>query len=98
MLDLAEEGFTPPATSGMSAIGLSLARGTVPDETTILNFRHLLEQHGLPRGTFDTVKAYLQTASLLLRQRKLCLPTMASPEPGGMLGLCLGLTCTCILR
>jgi IS5 family transposase len=27
--------------------GLSLARGTVPDETTILNFRHLLEQHGL---------------------------------------------------
>ena len=82
MLDLAEEGFTPPATSGMSAIGLSLARGTVPDETTILNFRHLLEQHGLPRGTFDTVKAYRQTASLLLRQRKLCRPPMASSKPG----------------
>ena len=29
--------------------GLSLARGTVPDETTILNFRHLLEQHGRAR-------------------------------------------------
>src|SRR5690348_13964057 len=46
--------------------GLSLARGTVPDETTILNFRHLLEQHGLAREIFDT--AYLQSAGLLLRQ------------------------------
>src|SRR6201993_4505570 len=43
--------------------GLSLARGTVPDETTILNFRHLLEQHGLAREIFDTVKAHLQTAA-----------------------------------
>ena len=48
--------------------GLSLARGTVPDETTILNFRHLLEQHGLAREIFETVKAYLQAAGLLLRQ------------------------------
>src|SRR6476469_3387074 len=48
--------------------GLSLARGTVPDETTILNFRHLLEQHGLAREIFDPVKTHLQTAGLLLRQ------------------------------
>src|SRR5246127_2048775 len=48
--------------------GLSLARGSVPDETTILNFRHLLEQHGLAREIFDTVKAHLQDAGLLLRQ------------------------------
>ena len=48
--------------------GLSLSRGTVPDETTILNFRHLLEQHGLAREIFDTVKAHLQAAGLLLRQ------------------------------
>ncbi len=48
--------------------GLSLARGTVPDETTILNFRHLLEQHGLAREIFDTVKAHLQAAGLLPRQ------------------------------
>jgi len=49
-------------------VGLSLARGAVPDETTILNFRHLLEQHGLAREIFDTVKAHLQAAGLLLRQ------------------------------
>jgi IS5 family transposase len=48
--------------------GLSLSHGTVPDETTILNFRHLLEQHGLAREIFDTVKAQLQAAGLLLRQ------------------------------
>jgi IS5 family transposase len=48
--------------------GLSLARGTVPDETTILNFRHLLERHGLAREIFDTVKTHLQAAGLLLRQ------------------------------
>jgi IS5 family transposase len=48
--------------------GLSLARGTVPDETTILNFRHLLERHGLAREIFDTVKAHLQASGLLLRQ------------------------------
>src|SRR5512142_2214659 len=48
--------------------GLSLARGSVPDETTILNFRHLLEQHGLAREIFDAVKSHLQAAGLLLRQ------------------------------
>ncbi len=40
----------------------------MPDETTILNFRHLLEQHGLAREIFDIVKAHLQAAGLLLRQ------------------------------
>ena len=48
--------------------GLSLSRGALPDETTILNFRHLLERHGLARAIFDTVKVHLQKAGLLLRQ------------------------------
>ena len=37
-------------------------------ETTILNFRHLLERHGLAREIFETVTAHLQAAGLLLRQ------------------------------
>jgi IS5 family transposase len=49
--------------------GFSLARGTVPDETTILNFHHLLEQHGLAREIIEAVKVHLQAAGLLLRQR-----------------------------
>ena len=38
--------------------GLRLA-GPLPDETTILNFRHLLERHGLGRGLFEEINAYL---------------------------------------
>ena len=48
--------------------GLSLARGSVPDETTILNFRHLLERHGLAVRIFDAVKAHLEAAGVPLRQ------------------------------
>ena len=48
--------------------GLSLARGSVPDETTILNFRHLLERHDLAREIFEAVKAHLEAAGVLLRQ------------------------------
>ena len=33
--------------------------GPIPDETTILNFRHLLERHGLGRGLFEEIKAHL---------------------------------------
>ena len=48
--------------------GLSLSHGTVPDETTILNFRHLLERHNLSVAIFEAVKKHLQGAGLLLRQ------------------------------
>jgi len=48
--------------------GLSLAQGSVPDETTILNFRHLLERHSLGKKLFEAVEAHLQDAGLLLRQ------------------------------
>ena len=37
--------------------GLRLT-GPLPDETTILNFRHLLERHGLGRG-FEEINAHL---------------------------------------
>lgn len=48
--------------------GLSLTHGSVPDETTILNFRHLLERHELSRAIFEAIRAHLETAGLLLRQ------------------------------
>jgi IS5 family transposase len=49
-------------------VGLSLSHGSVPDETTILNFRHLLERHDLSAAIFEAVKKHLQGAGLLLRQ------------------------------
>src|SRR5262249_56708626 len=48
--------------------GLSLAKGGVPDEMTILNFRHLLERHDLARQIFEAVKGYLRAQGLMLRQ------------------------------
>jgi IS5 family transposase len=39
----------------------------VPDETTILRFRHLLEQHGLTHAIFDSITGLLEGRRLLLR-------------------------------
>ena len=35
-------------------VGLRLS-GPLPDETTILNFRHLLEEHELGEGLFEDI-------------------------------------------
>lgn len=48
--------------------GLSLTRGSVPDETTILNFRHLLEKHQLAEQLLAQINALLSERGLLLRQ------------------------------
>ncbi|UJB17025.1 IS5 family transposase [Xanthomonas translucens] len=40
----------------------------IPDETTILNFRHFLERHGLAPKLLEAVNRHLQGKGLLLRQ------------------------------
>lgn len=39
--------------------GIDLGRAPVPDETTIMNFRHLLEKQELDSAMLDTVNLYL---------------------------------------
>ena len=46
--------------------GLSLER--IPDETTILNFRRLLEKHELAAGILEVINDYLGDRGLSLRQ------------------------------
>ena len=58
--------------------GLSLARGAVPDETTILKFRHLLERHDLARQIFEAIKGHLQAKGLMLRQGTIVDATIVS--------------------
>jgi IS5 family transposase len=48
--------------------GLELGDDAIPDETTILNFRHLLERHDLTRAIFEAVNAYLRERGILLRE------------------------------
>ena len=48
-------------------VGLRFS-GPLPDATTILNFRHLLEQHGLGQGLFEEINAHLESQGLRLRE------------------------------
>ena len=46
---------------------VKLGEDTVPDESTILRFRHLLEPHQLTAAMFDAVKRLLTEQRLLLK-------------------------------
>ncbi len=46
------------------SVGIDLGREPVPDETTILNFRHLLERHELGDQLLQSVAEYLQTQGM----------------------------------
>jgi len=48
--------------------GIDLEVDVLPDETTILNFRHLLEKHNLTKQIFEKTKQYLTDKGLLLRE------------------------------
>lgn len=47
--------------------GIELGDDRIPDETTILNFRHLLERHGLTEAIFAEVNAHLADKGITLR-------------------------------
>ena len=48
-------------------VGIELGEDAVPDESTILRFRHLLEEHELTAQIFATVNTLLTEKRLLLR-------------------------------
>lgn len=48
-------------------VGLELGEDAIPDESTILRFRHLLERHQLTAQLFDAVRALLEERRLLLK-------------------------------
>ncbi len=48
--------------------GIDLAQDNIPDATTILAFRHFVEQHHLAKEIFKTVEQYLEEKGLLLRE------------------------------
>ena len=48
-------------------VGVRLS-GPIPDETTILNFRHLLEEHALGKKLFKEINAHLDDQGLILKE------------------------------
>jgi IS5 family transposase len=49
-------------------VGIDLGRESAPDATTLLNFRHLLEQHALTQAIFEAINAHLAQKGLLMKQ------------------------------
>jgi len=61
--------------------GNELISDRIPDETTILTFRHLLEKHGLGEQIFDRVKAHLSKKGMSMRQGTIVYVTLiAAPS------------------
>ena len=54
--------YESPVLRGFA--GIDLGRAAAPDETTILNFRHLLEKHELNGKILDTVNLYLASQGI----------------------------------
>jgi len=62
-------------------VGLELGRDAIPDETTILNFRHLLERHDLTKVIFAIVKEHLEARGSLLRGGTIVDATLIAASP-----------------
>jgi len=60
---------------------LELGRDPIADETTILNFRHLLEAHGLTKTVFEAVAEYLEARGALLRGGTIVDATLIAASP-----------------
>ena len=61
--------------------GVELSDDVVPDETTILRFRHLLEKHQLTEAMFERINGVLEAKGLLLRSGTIVDATMiAAPS------------------
>ncbi len=61
--------------------GLDAGNDTMPDETTILNFRHLLERHDLADKIFAEVNVMLSEKGLLLREGTTVDATLIAAPP-----------------
>lgn len=49
-------------------VGVELGEEAIPDETTILRFRHLLEEHELTKRIFEEIGSLLEERGLLLKR------------------------------
>ena len=61
--------------------GLELGSDAIPDETTILNFRHLLERHDLTKAVFAAVAEHLEARGALLRGGTIVDATLIAASP-----------------
>ena len=62
-------------------VGIDLGRQNVPDATTLLKFRRLLEEHKLTAKLFEGINAHLAERGLLLREGTMVDATIIAAPP-----------------
>jgi len=62
-------------------VGIDLARESVPDATTLLKFRRLLEDHKLTAQLFEGINGHLAERGLLLREGTMVDATIIAAPP-----------------
>ena len=60
---------------------IDVTKDVIPDETTILRFRHLLEQHQLTEGIFKAVRGLLEKKGLMLKSGTIVDATIIEAPP-----------------
>ena len=61
--------------------GIELGEEAIPDETTILRFRHLLEKHYLTQAIFSQIRTLLEQKRLLLKSGTIVDATIIEAPP-----------------
>jgi len=81
LADEAVEDALHDSRSMSRFIGIDPAQEAVPDATTLLRFRRLLERHQLTQRLFDGINAHLTERGLLLREGTLVDATLIAAAP-----------------
>jgi IS5 family transposase len=81
MSDPAAEDALYDSESMRRFAGIELADDVVPDETTILRFRHLLEKHHLTEAIFAQIRSLLEHKRRLLKSATIVDATIIAAPP-----------------
>ena len=81
---LSDEGVEDSITDSQALrafVAIDLSRESAPDATTVLQFRHLLEQHGLNKQLFDAINRKLTAQGLMMREGTIADATILAAPP-----------------
>ncbi|MCQ1550208.1 MAG: IS5 family transposase [Candidatus Accumulibacter phosphatis] len=81
---LSDEGTEDTVTDSLAVqafMGIDLVRESAPDATTLLQFRHLLEQHKLTKARFETINRTLSAQGLTMREGTIADATIIAAPP-----------------
>jgi len=81
---LSDEGIEDAVYDSQSIrrfVGIDLGREDAPDATTLLKFRHLLEEHQLTRKIFEVINQHLAAKGLLMREGTIVDATLIAAPP-----------------